>query len=99
MSQIPYRFEPDATAAGLHEQYDDLESGASTGKTVTIAGRLMLHRSAGKMDFGTLQDSTGRVQLFAGVDWTNDFEGFTKLSLGDWIGATGEIMKTKRGEL
>ncbi|HZN13948.1 MAG TPA: lysine--tRNA ligase [Acidimicrobiales bacterium] len=99
MSQIPYRFEPDATAAALHEQYDDLESGASTGKTVTIAGRLMLHRSAGKMDFGTLQDSTGRVQLFAGVDWTNDFEGFTKLSLGDWIGATGEIMKTKRGEL
>jgi lysyl-tRNA synthetase class 2 len=99
LSQIPYRYEPDATAGALHAQYDALEAGAETGTTVTVAGRLMLHRPQGKMDFGTLQDSTGRIQVWAGTNWTDDFEGFTKLSLGDWVGATGEIVKTKRGEL
>ena len=99
MSQIPYRFEPDATAVGLHARHDALESGAETGTTVTIAGRLMLHRPGGKMDFGTLQDSSGRIQVWAGADWTENYEGFNKLSMGDWIGATGEVVKTRRGEL
>ena len=99
MSQIPYRFEPDATAAALHAEFDALDDGANTGKTVTVAGRLMLHRPGGKMDFGTLQDSTGRIQVWAGADWTDNYEGFNRLSMGDWIGATGEVVKTRRGEL
>jgi len=99
MTTIPYRFEPDATAAQLHGEFDALDAGTSTGKTVTVAGRLMLHRPAGKMDFGTLQDGTGRIQVWAGTDWTENYESYGKLSLGDWIGATGEIVKTKRGEL
>ena len=66
---------------------------------VTVAGRLMLRRGQGKLAFGQLQDATGRVQLFAPADVTPDFEGFTSLSLGDWIGVTGEVMTTKKGEL
>nr|MBA3653006.1 lysine--tRNA ligase [Actinomycetota bacterium] len=93
------RFEPDATAASVREQFDALEPGASTAKTVTLAGRLMLHRPGGKMDFGTLQDGSGRIQVWAGADWTDAYEGFGHLSLGDWIGVTGEIVTTKRGEL
>jgi lysyl-tRNA synthetase, class II len=99
MAQIPYRFEPDARAGALHDEFDALEPGTETGRVVTVAGRLMLHRPQGKMDFGTLQDSSGRVQVWAGVDWTDDFDGFGKLSMGDWIGATGEVVKTRRGEL
>jgi lysyl-tRNA synthetase class 2 len=99
MSTIPYRFEPDATAAGVREEFDALEAGAETGKEVTLAGRLMLHRPGGKMDFGVLQDASGRMQVWAGTDWTDNYAEFSKLSLGDWIGVTGEVVKTRRGEL
>ncbi|MEO9223707.1 MAG: lysine--tRNA ligase, partial [Acidimicrobiales bacterium] len=44
-------------------------------------------------------DQTGRIQLFAPAASTPAFEDFTSLSLGDWIGVTGEVMTTKRGEL
>ena len=97
--EIPYRFEPTATSAELVEKYGDLEDGAETGIKVTIAGRLMLRRGQGKLAFGTLQDGGGRIQLFALAKICPDFEGFTSLSLGDWIGVTGEVMKTKKGEL
>ncbi|MCP5030102.1 MAG: lysine--tRNA ligase [Actinomycetia bacterium] len=99
MTDIPHRFDPDATAAGLHERYGELEPGTETGITVTVAGRLMLRRVQGKLAFGTLQDSSGRVQLFAPKASTPDFDGFADLNLGDWIGVTGEVMTTRRGEL
>ncbi|NNF56419.1 MAG: lysine--tRNA ligase [Acidimicrobiales bacterium] len=97
--QIPFRFEPTATSSELSAKYGHIEDGTETGVKVTIAGRLMLRRTQGKLAFGTLQDGEGRIQLFAPAKVTPDFEGFTSLSLGDWIGVTGEIMKTKRGEL
>jgi lysyl-tRNA synthetase class 2 len=96
---VPYRFERTRDAASLHAEFDALEPGAETGHTVSVAGRLMLRRVQGKLAFGTLQDSSGRVQLFAGSAWTPCFEEFSGLSLGDWIGVTGEVVKTKRGEL
>ncbi|HET6964376.1 MAG TPA: lysine--tRNA ligase [Acidimicrobiales bacterium] len=95
----PYRIEPDATAAGLAEEYAGLESGGETGVTVVVAGRMMLRREMGKLAFGTLRDSTGSIQLFAGAKWTDDFDGFVKLSLGDWIAACGEVVRTRTGEL
>jgi len=100
VTDVPYRFEPTATAAELHARYDDsLDAGAETNETVTVAGRLMLRRVQGKLAFGQLQDSTGRVQLFCPAQTTERFEEFTRLDLGDWIGATGEVMKTRKGEL
>lgn len=98
-TEIPYRFEPDATAADLAQKHGSLEDGSETGVQATIAGRLMLRRVQGKLAFGTLQDSTGRIQLFAPAKVTPNFDTFTSLNLGDWIGVTGEVMKTKRGEL
>jgi lysyl-tRNA synthetase class 2 len=99
MADIPYRFERTRDAASLQDEFDALEPGAETGMVVSVAGRLMLRRVQGKLAFGTLQDSSGRIQLFAGAAWTEDFEQFCDLSLGDWIGVTGEVVKTKRGEL
>jgi lysyl-tRNA synthetase class 2 len=98
-TDIPYRFEPTATAAELHERFDGLDAGAETDDTVTVAGRLMLRRVQGKLAFGQLQDSTGRIQLFCPAQVTERFDEFTSLNLGDWIGATGVVMKTKKGEL
>ena len=99
MTGPPYRFAVTASAAELHARHDGLEPGTETDERVTVAGRLMLRREMGKLAFGTLQDGSGRVQLFARAKSTPDFEGFTALSLGDWIGVTGNVMTTKTGEL
>ncbi len=96
---IPHRFAPTASAASLRAEYDAIEDGTETGVEVTIAGRLMLRRVQGKLAFGTLQDSGVRVQLFAPSKVTPDFDDFCDLNLGDWIGVTGEVMKTRKGEL
>ncbi|MFT7473359.1 MAG: lysyl-tRNA synthetase class 2 [Verrucomicrobiales bacterium] len=96
---IPYRYEVTASTAELHEKYAELEDGSETGRTVTVAGRLMLKRDQGKIVFGVVQDGVGRVQIFAPAKTTPEFEAFTALSLGDWIGVTGEVIKTRRGEL
>ena len=98
-SGIPYRFDPTTTAAAVEAKYGGLSDGEETGVVVSVAGRLMLRRDQGKLAFGDLQDATGRVQLFALQRSTADFEGFTGLHLGDWIGVTGEVLKTRRGEL
>ena len=95
----PYRFERTAAAAELHERYADLAPGTETGDEVSVAGRLMLRRVQGKLAFGTLQDGSGRIQLFAAVASTPRFDEFCDLSLGDWIGVTGQVMTTRRGEL
>ena len=95
----PYRFDVTSSAAALHEEWGQLPAGAETGTKVSVAGRLMLRRAQGKVCFGTLVDFSGRVQLFARAGHTADFERFSALSIGDWIGATGEVVTTRRGEL
>jgi lysyl-tRNA synthetase class 2 len=99
MTSQPYRFEKTHHAADVIAKWGELEPGTETGERVTVAGRLMLNRPQGKLAFGTLQDSTGRIQLFARANSTPEFDAFAKLSLGDWIGVTGEVMTTRKGEL
>ncbi len=99
MADVPYTYPKDTEAAEIHERFAHLTDGEESGVVVTVAGRLMLNRPQGKLSFGTLRDGTGEVQLFALSAATEQFEEFTKLSLGDWVGATGEVVRTKRGEL
>jgi lysyl-tRNA synthetase class 2 len=96
---IPYRFEPDRTATSLHDEFDALGAEAETGVIVTVAGRLMLRRLQGKLAFFTLQDGSGRIQLFCTAKVTGRFDELTATSIGDWVGATGEVVKTRTGEL
>jgi lysyl-tRNA synthetase class 2 len=96
---VPYRFDVTHTAGAIVAQWAEIEAGAETGEMVSVAGRLMLKRDQGKLKFGVLQDASGRIQLFVPAATTPDIEGFARLSIGDWIGVTGEVMKTKRGEL
>src|SRR5437588_3901573 len=98
-SSPPYRFERTRTAASLHDEFGSLEPGAETGTTVSVAGRVMLARPQGRLAFHTLRDSSGSIQLFGGANWTDEFDAFSKLSLGDWIGASGEVVTTRKGEL
>lgn len=88
-----------SSAADIRSQYGDLEAGTGTGETAKIAGRLMLRRVQGKVAFGTLQDSSGRIQVFAPAQSTPSFEEFCECSIGDWLEVEGEIMTTRKGEL
>jgi lysyl-tRNA synthetase class 2 len=99
MTDVPYAYDVDAEAADLATRFEALEPGTETGDVVSVAGRLMLRRVQGKLAFGTLQDHTGRIQLFAPSASTPRFDEFCDLNLGDWIGVKGEVMTTRRGEL
>ena len=95
----PYSFPHSAYCAALQDTYEFLESGEESGVSVNVAGRVMLLRAQGRLAFATMRDSTGEIQLFALESATDDFEEFAKLHLGDWVGVTGEVVRTKRGEL
>jgi lysyl-tRNA synthetase class 2 len=94
-----YQFAHDAFAAPLQEAFAYLSDGEESGEIRRVAGRLMLVRRQGKLAFATMRDSTGEIQLFALSSVADNFEEFTKLHLGDWVGVTGEVVRTKRGEL
>ena len=97
----PVRFDRTHTAAEVHDQWAHLEPGAETTEVVRVAGRIMLLRRQGKLTFATLRDGTGTVQLFVSQNVIGDdtHAAFDDLDLGDWVGAEGVVMKTKRGEL
>jgi lysyl-tRNA synthetase class 2 len=95
----PYRVEVTDRAADLQAAHADLADGAESGVTVTVAGRVMLLRHMGRRTFATLRDSSGAIQLMATSQETDDYKDFTKLNLGDWIVATGEVVRSNKGEL
>src|ERR1700734_3552354 len=97
--EIPYRFDRTHQTAEVVGAWSSLAPGEESGVTVGVAGRLMLLRDQGKAAFGQLRDASGTLQLFARAAVTERFEEFVKLNLGDWIGATGEVVRTRRGEL
>jgi len=97
--EVPYSFLRTASAAELHERYRGLGPGEETDDEVAVAGRVMLTRPQGRLAFHTLRDSSGEIQLFALQKVTQDFENFTKLSQGDWVGAVGRVVSTRKGEL
>ena len=68
---------------------------------VSVAGRLMVKRQQGGLVFADLQDGQGRIQLMAnkGILGDEEFARFAELDLGDIIGVTGPIFRTKRGEV
>ena len=95
----PYTFDHNNFAGPLQRTYGHLSDGEESGVVVRVAGRLMLMRTQGKLAFATLRDSSGEIQLFALSAATEGFEDFTRLHLGDWVGVSGEVVRTKRGEL
>jgi len=101
--QQPFRdsWEVDARTADLESRYADLETGSETGDRVSVAGRLVAKRDQGKVAFLVLRDATGDLQLFCRINVIGEdaFEAIRALDLGDWIGATGIVMRTRRGEL
>ena len=95
----PYRFPGTVGAGTAAAGHEDLAPGASSGVEVAVAGRLMRNRPQGKVAFAELRDWSGAIQLFATEAGTEEFAQFVGLSLGDWVGVRGEIVRTRRGEL
>lgn len=105
---FPNDFKPTHSAAPLQASYAHLENEDLDPQaiTVSIAGRMMLKRVMGKASFATVQDTSGRIQLFISKDnlaaagaSEEVYEAFKHWDLGDIIAATGVLFKTKTGEL
>ncbi|MFQ5555721.1 MAG: lysine--tRNA ligase [Acidimicrobiia bacterium] len=97
----PYSFRRTALAADLAATHASLAPGAEADVTAVVAGRMVTMREMGKLVFAVIRDGSGTIQLFVdrSVLGDEDFERFATLDVGDWIGAEGDIMKTRRGEL
>jgi len=100
---FPNDFRRDALAADVHARHgaksnEELEP---LHALVTVAGRMMLKRVMGKASFATIQDMSGRIQLYVTTDavGANVHDAFKHWDLGDLVGATGHVFKTKTGEL
>ncbi|HEX3138602.1 MAG TPA: lysine--tRNA ligase [Rhizobacter sp.] len=100
---FPNDFKPKDHALELMRKHGALDNEAlePLGVQVSVAGRLMLKRVMGKASFGTLQDSTARIQLFVTKDALGEevYNAFKHWDLGDILGAVGTLFKTKTGEL
>jgi lysyl-tRNA synthetase class 2 len=100
---FPNDFVPDARAADLHAEYDGVEQEAlaTAGKIVKVAGRMMLKRVMGKASFATLQDGSGRIQLYLerGALGEDVYAAFKQWDIGDIIAIEGSVFKTNKGEL
>jgi lysyl-tRNA synthetase, class II len=99
----PNDFRRTSLAGDLHAQYDALDNAALEAQAirVAVAGRMMLKRVMGKACFGTLQDMSGRIQLYVALDGVGfeALDAFKHWDLGDIVGATGTLFKTRTGEL
>ncbi len=96
-------FEPDAHAADLHAEFAEgaLADGEESDRLATVAGRVVLSRRHGKLTFLVIRDRTGDLQLFC-EHKTLGPDGYAVLEdvdLGDIVGASGVVVRTKRGEL
>ncbi len=107
IGQGPYalNFRPTDSAVFLQKKYAQLPNGEEKTEEASIAGRVTSRRVMGKLAFFTLADETGTIQLFLekailNNKNENNFESITSLvDTGDWIGVSGILRRTDRGEL
>ncbi|HMM55087.1 MAG TPA: lysine--tRNA ligase [Candidatus Desulfobacillus sp.] len=100
---FPNDFLRENTAGKLDELYGEKEREALEAEpvTVSVAGRIMLKRVMGKASFATLQDLSGRIQIYVNNDGAGEaaHAAFKRWDIGDIVGARGTLFKTRTGEL
>jgi lysyl-tRNA synthetase class 2 len=99
INPYPYNFKRTTNAAEIQEKYKDLAPDEVTSDRVSLAGRIQSIRNSGM--FIDILDEAGNMQLFTSMkEVGEDLKGLIDhLDLGDWIGLTGIVRRTKRGEL
>jgi lysyl-tRNA synthetase class 2 len=100
----PPRFERTHTstaAVAIFEAWEPGAGEATLGPTVTVAGRVTALRLMGKASFLDLRDGEGRIQVFVRRDKVSpdDFQTLKDTDLGDFLGVTGPLFRTKAGEI
>jgi len=90
------KFEASHFSVDIIDNFDLLEN-----KTITIAGRLISIRSHGKATFAHIQDFRGQIQIYLRLDQVGQekYEIFELVDIGDFIGVTGEVFRTQKGEV
>lgn len=100
---FPNGFRRDTLAADLQTRYGARDAAALEGETQVhvLAGRLVAKRVMGKASFAQIQDMSGRMQLFVQTDavGAERYAEFKTWDVGDIVGASGTMFRTKTGEL
>jgi lysyl-tRNA synthetase class 2 len=93
-------FQPDRSLREIRDAFAGLDAGIETGERVRVAGRVVLLRRHGKLSFATIRDRDAELQLFLTQGALGDGYALVEdLDLGDIVGAEGELVTTRRGEL
>jgi len=96
VNPYPYGFKRTHLTTEIRQNYEILE-----GKEVSVAGRLMAIRAHGKASFAHLMDSQGKIQIYVRLDDVGEknYQVFKLLDIGDIVGVTGVVFKTRTGEI
>jgi len=101
--ESPYlnRFPDPEAVTLLLDKYEPFENGQSSEDEHRVAGRILIKRGHGKATFLVLKDASGRIQLYGNIDILGEktYGEFQHLDIGDVIGVTGPVFRTRRGEL
>lgn len=83
-------------AAEIVERFEELE-----GEPASLSGRIMSMRTHGKASFADIMDMSGRIQLYVKIDEVGEeaYELFSSLDIGDIIGVSGSVFRTRRGQI
>ena len=105
MGLDPYgnRFDRTAFNNDIKEKYQDIEHDKfeNINDEFTVAGRIMFIRKMGKASFFTIQDKTGKMQIYISINDVGEeiYNLFKTADIGDIVGVRGKVMKTKTGEV
>ena len=98
-----HKFEFTAYAADIKEKYKDVEHDAfeNMNDIVSVAGRIMFIRKMGKASFISIQDKTGKIQIYISINDVGEevYALFKTADIGDIVGIKGKVMKTQTGEV
>ena len=98
-----HRFERSDYAADIKQKYQDVDHDAfnDMDDTATVAGRIMFIRKMGKASFFSLQDKSGKIQVYISINDVGEdtYSLFKTADIGDIVGVKGKIMKTQTGEV
>ncbi|MBI2951173.1 lysine--tRNA ligase [bacterium] len=98
VNPYPYRFEATHRTGEIRDRFEALEASK---ERVACAGRLMAVRGHGKTAFGHVQDEQGRLQVYVRLDRVGQeqFDLWGLLDIGDIIGVSGTVFRTRTGEM
>ena len=98
---FPTYYKNTSFISDIHANHQSLDNGEQTDISVAVRGRVLSIRSFGKLTFIDVKDTTGKIQLLASKDDLDEEleEHIELMDVGDIVGTSGSIMKTKKGEL